>query len=50
MINDDAHAPNRMHDEYTEYIYEIATKMKLNLVDHIEGIFSIFRLFLNNYR
>ena len=38
MINDDAHAPNRMHDEYTEYIYEIATKMKLNLVDHIEGI------------
>ena len=38
MINDDAHAPNRMHDEYTEYIYELATKMQLNVVDRIEGI------------
>ena len=38
MINDDAHSPNRMNDEYTKYIYDIALKMNLNIVDRIEGI------------
>ncbi len=38
MINDDAHAPNRIQDEYTLYIYEIVEKIGLEPVDKIEGL------------
>ena len=38
MINDDAHAPNRMHDDYTVFLYDEAKKMGLELVDCIDGI------------
>lgn len=36
MINDDAHAPNRICDEYTLMVYEAVIKYtKLHLVDHL---------------
>lgn len=38
MINDDAHAPNRLYDDYTVFLYEEAEKMGLCLEDKIEGI------------
>lgn len=36
MINDDAHSPNRICDEYTELVYEEVLKYgKINLVDRL---------------
>lgn len=38
VINDDAHAPNRLHDEYTELLYQYANDIGLNITDRIKGL------------
>ena len=38
VINDDAHSPNRLQDEYTLYIYELAEKIGIEPLDKIEGL------------
>ncbi len=38
VINDDAHAPNRLQDEYTVKTYEYAKNAGIKIIDRIKGL------------
>lgn len=38
VINDDAHAPNRLNDKYTKVLYDFADKIGIKYTDRIKGL------------
>ena len=38
VMNDDAHAPNRLHDDYTLKTYKFVTEGGIKIIDRIKGL------------